>query len=358
MFLDFYKLSEQPFGVTPNPRFIYPNRTHVEAFHSLVGGIESDLGFGVLIAQPGMGKTTLLFRVLEHFRNTAQTAFVFETQCDSTGLLRYLLREFEPDGSAEKDSVTLHERFHDFLVKTARTGRRVIVIIDEAQNLQPEVLESLRLLSNFETPRYKLLHLVLSGQPQLMERLAQEEMSQLRQRIPVVNWLRPLSADETAHYINHRLRVAGCGIPLFSDAALAVIASHSGGIPRLINRTCFDALSLGSVLRENRIDKDIVEYAIADPARAAALRPLSPSGSRGRTGTEERPDLVITRDTEQLNDDLEPQGAEMFNDPPAWTRFCERMSRLLGSNGSNRAGKTPVDRAVPPNDKDLPKVQI
>jgi general secretion pathway protein A len=169
MFLSFYKLREQPFGVTSDPRFLYASRIHGATLASLLYGIQSDLGFTALFAEPGMGKTTLLFRILERFRNTAITAFVFQTQCNSNELLKYVLQELDVE-TTDNDPVVIHQQIQRILVNAARTGRRVILIIDEAQNLDMSVLETVRLLSNFETPRAKLLHTILAGQPQLAAR--------------------------------------------------------------------------------------------------------------------------------------------------------------------------------------------
>src|SRR5512146_424798 len=132
MFLKYYNLREQPFGVTPNPRYLYQSSSHREALASLIYGIESDTGFAALIAEPGMGKTTLLFYLLERFRQAARTALIFQTQCNSRELLRYLLAELD-EPIEEQDPVLLHERFKNLLVRESRAGRRVLVVIDEAQ---------------------------------------------------------------------------------------------------------------------------------------------------------------------------------------------------------------------------------
>jgi general secretion pathway protein A len=262
MFLSFYKLREQPFGVTPDPRFLYESEIHRTTLDSLLYGIQSDLGFTALLAEPGMGKTTLLFRILEKFRSTALTAFIFQTQCSSQDLLKYILQELEVE-TADNDPVALHQQIQQVLAKAARTGRRVILIVDEAQNLDVSVLETVRLLSNFETPQTKLLHTILSGQPQLATRLARPEMAQLQQRIAVTSRLYPLTPDEVALYIDHRLRVAGLtGDSPFSHSAIETIAAWSGGIPRKINRVCFNALTMGCSLGKIEIGTEVVEKAV------------------------------------------------------------------------------------------------
>lgn len=264
MFLDFYGLREQPFGVTPNPRYLYHSPVHREALASLIYGVEADLGFAALIAEPGMGKTTLLFYLLEKFRNTARTALLFQTQCTAPELLRYLANEFEIP-SDESDPVVLNDRIRELLVREARAGRRVIVIIDEAQNLSEDALEAVRLLSDFETPEFKLLHIILTGQPQLAEKLARPSMAQLLQRISMLNRLNPLTPDEIRNYIEYRLGVAGYrGPALFEADAIEVLKRLSGGVPRRINRLCFNALSLGCALQKRTIDASVVEEVGAD----------------------------------------------------------------------------------------------
>jgi len=209
MFLDFYGLREQPFGVTPDPRFLYLSPTHREALASMFYGIDAERGFLALIAKPGMGKTNLLFHLLQQFRSKARTAFVFQTQCTSREFMRFLLLELGCEVSGEQDLVTMHEQFNRCLLQEAHAGRRFIVVVDEAQNLEPSVLETIRLLSDFETPQAKLLQIVLSGQPELADKLARPTLRQLRQRISLLSTLTPLPPEEVARYMNHRLRAAG-----------------------------------------------------------------------------------------------------------------------------------------------------
>src|SRR5579872_872544 len=232
MFLKYYGLREQPFGVTPDPRFLYLSPAHREALASMVYGIEAGRGFIGLIAPPGMGKTTLLFHLLEKFRTSARTAFLFQTQCNSREFMRFLLAELGY-GSDDQDFVRMHEEFNKRLLQEARAGNRFIVVIDEAQNLDPSVLETVRLLSDFETPRAKLMQIVLAGQPELADKLASPGLAQLRQRVSIVHGLEPLSVGEIKNYIEHRLRIAGYeGGPLFAPGVYADIARFTQGIPR------------------------------------------------------------------------------------------------------------------------------
>jgi type II secretory pathway predicted ATPase ExeA len=264
MFLDFYKLKEQPFGVTPDPHFLYLSGSHREALASLFYGVETGRGLLALVAPPGMGKTTLLFRLLQYLRRSARTAFLFQTQCDSLGLMRYLMNDLGIDTRGQ-DFVTMHEQLNHLLIREANSGKRFVLVIDEAQNLNDSVLETARLLSDFETPSKKLLQIVFAGQPRLAEKLQRPELAQLRQRISILGRLEPLSASEVNHYIDHRLRVAGHNSgSLFTSAACERVAASSRGIPRNINMLCFNALSLGCVLGRRQVDADVVREAEAD----------------------------------------------------------------------------------------------
>src|SRR5580704_16491540 len=232
MYLEFYGLREQPFGVTPDPRFLYLSPTHREALASMYYGIDAERGFIALIAKPGMGKTNLLFQLLQQFRAKARTAFVFQTQCTSREFMRFLLLELGCEVSVEMDLVTMHELFNRCLLQEAQAGRRFIVVVDEAQNLDPSVLETIRLLSDFETPQAKLLQIVLSGQPELADKLARPSLRQLRQRISLLSTLAPMPPEEVSRYMSHRLRIAGRSEdPLFTPSAARMISELSEGIP-------------------------------------------------------------------------------------------------------------------------------
>jgi general secretion pathway protein A len=264
MFLDFYKLKEQPFGVTPDPHFLYLSESHREALASLFYGVETGRGLMALVAPPGMGKTTLLFRLLEHLKRSARTAFLFQTQCDSLGLMRYLMGDLGIDTRGQ-DFVRMHEQLNELLIREANSGKRFVLVIDEAQNLDDAVLETARLLSDFETPSKKLLQIIFAGQPQLAEKLQRPELAQLRQRISILGRIEPFDTSEVIHYINHRLRVAGhSSDSLFAPEALERIAASSRGIPRGINMLCFSALSLGCALGRMQIDADLIRAAEVD----------------------------------------------------------------------------------------------
>lgn len=263
MLTRYFGFQEEPFGATPDPRFLYSSRTHREALASLQYAFRSNRGITALIAPPGMGKTTLLFEFLQQVRDTARTAFLFNSLSDPADLLRSISAEID---LPPQDSIwSMLQQLNSELLITARSGRRFVVIVDEAQNLSEEALETLRMLTNFETARAKLMQIVLSGQPQLGVMLLQPNLVQLRQRISTLCRLEPFSREETEAYIGHRLAVAGyTGSSLFTSAALALIDVESEGIPRNINTLCFNALSLSHALRKTKVDSAIVEEVLQD----------------------------------------------------------------------------------------------
>jgi general secretion pathway protein A len=273
MFLEYFGLIEQPFGVTPDPRFLHLGPKHREALASLVCGTESDRGFLALIAKPGMGKTTLLYQFLESQRGKSRSAFFFQSDCQPRELPRYILADLGVDASG-KDLPAMRAMLQKILLEEKAAGRRFLLVIDEAQNLEEKFLESIRLLSNFETPWAKLMQIILAGQPQLAERLARPSMAQLRQRISSIIRLEPFTTEEVQRYISHRLWVGGYSSePLFTVGAQILIAEASGGIPRNINTLCFNAMSLAYAMKARRIDAKIVREALAD----LEIEPLIPA---------------------------------------------------------------------------------
>src|SRR5262249_43395854 len=270
VFLDFYGLSEQPFGVTPDPRFLFLSASHREALASLYYALENNRGFSAIVAPPGMGKTSLLFHVLESVRGKARTAFLFHPDSEPTQFMQSLLLDVGID-HATSDPVGMRDVLHRALTDERKAGRRFVVVIDEAQNLGPEVLETVRLLSNFETPREKLIHIILAGQPRLATTLESPTMRQLSQRVSSLICLQSFSQAETTEYVAHRLSVAGGkAAKIFTPEALETIAHVSTGVPRNINSLCFQALSIGCALRKRKIDSLVIDEVLKDVAPYAA----------------------------------------------------------------------------------------
>jgi N-acetylmuramoyl-L-alanine amidase len=261
MFLEYFRLRAQPFSVTPDPAFLYPSQTHCQALDSLTEGILDDRGFLALIAEPGMGKTTLLHQVLDRLQDKARVAFVFQTQCNSHEFFQYVLSDLGVNTTG-MGLVAMHNTLNDILFTEMLGGKRFLLIVDEAQNLDDKLLETVRLLSNFETSHNKLLQIVLAGQPQLEQKLRQPHLAQLLQRITVLEHLQALTPQETVGYINHRLKVAGhCGPALLEPEALALIAVLSHGVPRNINKLCYRALLEAYAQKRHTVTPEIVEKA-------------------------------------------------------------------------------------------------
>jgi len=238
---------------------------HNAALQAMIASIESNLGFTVLVGHPGTGKTTLLFHLLAQYQESARTAFIFQTQGKPNDLIRHIAYELElPAGG--RDEVSFHQKLNGMLLKEARAGRKVLIVIDEAQNLQTPSLEAVRLLSDFETGPSKLLNIVLSGSPRLAETLLSPDLSQLAQRISTIARLKPLTEKEVRDYVRFRLAVAATGSPegLFSPESLIEIASHSGGVPRIVNSICYRSLVLAYTHGQSFVSKELVKQAASD----------------------------------------------------------------------------------------------
>jgi type II secretory pathway predicted ATPase ExeA len=289
LLLNHFNLRDQPFGVTPDPRYFFPSKTHREALSGLLYGIDSGLGFIALTAEPGMGKTTILRMALDRLGNTAKTVFLFQVITGPSELFRALLIDL-----GEKDLpgtlIELEMRLKEILAKHSESGPRLVVILDEAQNLDDSVLEAIRMLSNFEASSHKFLQVILCGQQQLADRLATPELLRLSQRISIFATLKPLTRVETADYIEHRLKVAGYenSNPLFTPEAVSLIADYGDGIPRNINNICFNALSFGCALGRKVIDAEVVREAIVDLGLKGSrdAEPTEDQGTQGETFVE------------------------------------------------------------------------
>src|SRR6266403_2676199 len=253
MYLSFFGLSEKPFAITPDPRYLYLSERHAEALAHLLYGINESGGFIQLTGEVGTGKTTVVRTLLSRVPHHADVAVILNPRVTPVEFLLTICEELGLGmADADRDSVKqMVDALNRRLLSAHAEGRRIIVIVDEAQNLSAEVLEQVRLLTNLETPTQKLLQIILIGQPELRELLDRTELRQLAQRITGRYHLEPLSREETRGYIRHRLRVAGAAGEIFTPAALAEVHRLSTGIPRVINVTCDRAL-LGAYTQETR----------------------------------------------------------------------------------------------------------
>jgi len=244
MYASFFGLSEKPFAITPDPRYLFMSERHAEALAHLLYGITEAGGFIQLTGEVGTGKTTIVRSLLERMPGHADVAVILNPQLTPLQFVLAICEELgifvrDEDADSIKDLVDI---LNKRLLEAHAKGRRVVVIVDEAQNLSPETLEQVRLLTNLETASQKLLQIILIGQPELRDVLSRVELRQLAQRITGRYHLSPLSREETGAYINHRLRVAGCTMEVFSKAALREVHRLSGGVPRIINVICDRAL--------------------------------------------------------------------------------------------------------------------
>ena len=253
MYTSFFGLTEKPFAITPDPRYLYLSERHAEALAHLLYGINESGGFIQLTGEVGTGKTTVVRTLLSRVPHHADVAVILNPRVTPVEFLLTICEELGLDiADADRDSVKqMVDALNRRLLAAHAEGRRIIVIVDEAQNLSAEVLEQVRLLTNLETPTQKLLQIILIGQPELRELLDRTELRQLAQRITGRYHLNPLSREETLGYVRHRLRVAGATEEIFSPGALAEVHRLSSGIPRVINVSCDRAL-LGAYTRETR----------------------------------------------------------------------------------------------------------
>ena len=264
MYEQHFGFRESPFSITPDPRFFYANSVYLEAYANLRYGIEAKKGFIAVTGEVGTGKTTLLRKLMLSLDKTIQTVLVFNTDVTFNELLRVISRELGLQ-TAGKDRLGMIEALNDYLIEQLEHGRTVCMLIDEVQNLSDESLEGLRLLSNLETDRQKLLQIVLMGQPELQAKLDQSHLRQLKQRIAIRSELARLRDDEVGSYINFRIRVAGCDNPeLFHSDAVEKIAFYSKGIPRLINVICDNALVIAFAGSEKYVSPEVIGEVVRD----------------------------------------------------------------------------------------------
>ena len=285
MYQRFFGLRESPFNVNPDPRYLFMTEQIQEALAGLTYGIQNRKGFILLTGEVGTGKTTLLNRLLDWLRGQrVATAYIFNSRLEVNHLFDFMMAEFEiPCESREKSQVLL--KLNQWLLERYRAGETAVLIVDEAQNLSPEVLEEIRLLTNLETSTEKLLQIVLTGQPELEEKLKLPQLRQLRQRITLRCRTSPLSLEETFGYIAERLRIAGAnGEPVFSKEAIQTVNLYSRGIPRVVNLLCEHALINAYVDGLRPVPAHLVE----EVAREFQLDEIAPIAGAGNSSGGDR----------------------------------------------------------------------
>ncbi len=259
MYLDYYNLKEKPFSVTADPAFLYLSKKHCEALSHIQYGIQQRMGFLEITGEIGTGKTTICKALLNTLDEHTKTAFILNPNLSETQLLQAVIEDLGIH-TKSRNKIAMFKILNEFLLRQLEASNNVVLIIDEAQNIKPSLLEHIRLLSNLETEKEKLLQIVLVGQPELKEKLQSKELAQLRQRIAIRYHMLPLEKPEIEGYVSHRLEVAGGnGTKFFENEALDEIFNFSHGVPRLINIICDKALLAGYASGNKKITSEIIK---------------------------------------------------------------------------------------------------
>jgi len=262
MYKKFYSLREKPFEITPDPRFLFLSENHKEALAHLTYAVKEKKGFTVITGEVGTGKTTLIQTLLSRLDGNTKTAYIFNPKLGSNDFLQYICEDLGLKGQKRSKGQYI-ALLHHFLMACYARNENVVLIIDEAHTLNPTLLEEVRLLTNLETPKSKLLQVILMGQPELDDILDRSEFRQLKQRVSLRYYMQPLNKEETKEYIKKRLRIAGTSdTSIFTSKALHRIYKYSKGIPRLINIVCDNALLTGYATDQKVIGKSIVREVI------------------------------------------------------------------------------------------------
>jgi general secretion pathway protein A len=300
MYNAYFGLDTDPFRVNPDPQFLYLSDSHREALATLVYAVSEHKGFIVQTGEVGTGKTTVLNAMLGRLDARVKSAYLFNTALSVEDFFVYLFNELEIEHVEPFNKSRALHRLNEYLIERLGRGLQTLLIVDEAQNLSTELLEEIRMLSNLETPRSKLLQIILVGQPELAEKLARPELRQLRQRVELRHTIRPLTADEVAEYVRERLLIAGHETgKLFSSSALRAVHRYSEGIPRIINVLCDNALIVGFARQAVRISAQMVREAAGEldlaPGRdraAAPRAPVAPASSNRASRRAGRPGFM------------------------------------------------------------------
>lgn len=281
MYCEFFGFNEKPFEVTPDPKFLYLTKVYQEILSALIYGIHERRGFIALVGEVGTGKTMMINALLDRLDRRTKVAFIFNSDLTFRQMLIMALCDLGlalPEENLSK--VTAIQRLNDFAIAEYERDGYVVIVVDEAQSLSHKTMENLRMLSNLETRKHKLVQIILSGQPELDMKLSKPEWRQLVQRISLKRYSTKLSEEDTFRYIQHRLDIAGFKGPfLFNDEALNLIWEYSAGIPRKINIICDNALLIGYGIEKRIINKEIIQEAIDDLCWSPFLDDIHPEDS-------------------------------------------------------------------------------
>ncbi len=348
MYTEFFGLNEKPFAITPDPRYLYMSARHTDALAHLLYGISESGGFIQLTGEVGTGKTTLIRSVLEQLPEKADIALILSPQLTTLEFLATIVQELHCAAPAERTVKAHIDVLNAHLMQAHAEGRRVVLIVDEAQTLSPELLEQVRLLTNLETSKQKLLQIILIGQPELRELLDRPEMRQIAQRITGRYHLEPLQKDDTRAYVSHRLRVAGAQSDIFTKRAIDALYKHSRGIPRLINVIADRALLAAYTKDQRSVDTKLVSAAAAEVFGIRRRTPWWPIATAtagvaavvfGVTNLGEAPRAPAAAPESFLAAPASPAGRRPGR------RLHRRRLRCAGRGAAERAGERAAARA-------------
>jgi general secretion pathway protein A len=353
MYEKHFQLRERPFALSPDPDYLYPSRVHQEALNYLRFGIEGHAGFVVITGEIGSGKTTMLQSLLGRLDRNTTVARLVNTMLDPRELLDAIMLDFGMDPTGLSKPVLLH-KLAAFLVQQRQAGRLTLLVIDEAQNLSLPALEEVRMLSNLETEKSKLIQIVMTGQPELRQKLQLPQLEQLRQRITVSYHLQPLDPDETAKYINHRLKRAAIGAPMeFPPAVTELVHQRSRGVPRMINVIADATLLFAYGVDRRDIDVAIAQEALGELDATGVL--ASYESESVRAAAESTVSVAETEEALRIADEMrrrervlaerEKQLAQREQAIAAQQRIVEEEARLLSLARSLRQAPSPAATA-------------
>ena len=348
MYERFYNLRERPFSLSPDPDYLYPSRVHKEALSYLRYGIEGHAGFIVITGEIGSGKTTLLQTALRSLDHQTSVSRIVNTMLDARELLEAVMLDFGLDPGAGRSKPMLLRDLARYLVDQRSAGRLALLVIDEAQNLSLAALEEVRMLSNLETEKSKLIQIALIGQPSLRDLLSRPELEQLRQRVTVSYHLQPLDSVETAAYVNHRLRRAAIGAPLeLSRDITDLIHLHSGGIPRKINVIADAVLLFGYGEEQRSIGVDLTQEAIDELESTGVIQPATSPSYAARV---ESPRLATAAREDELRE-REARLSERERQIAEQQRVINEQYRLLKLRAERTISDAPnpAEWAWPPH---------